>query len=399
VSEEDGIYVANKVPGRIYGSSAFPVKGLVKDGERFTEVVRKLRYLDRVFPNIEGDALGVVKHEVVLRTTPTGKRQIKMLLVEDPRLIKSILLQSFDMSEGKDSPSRNAHFLITGKEIDELVELAMLAVNAEFRAEDKFRIGIDQLSRFTLSRDAAKQLIGKNEQLLEDILTSEVTERDLVTVAYRRRQLDLFERLLSDDTFFDEQASQVRGPEEVWQRFFEANHWIFGGSLFFNAAGAIDEGKLERVVAGASVVGPGKRADGLLSTRGRVGALCFAEIKTHRTRLLQKSQYRPGVWGPSSDLTDAVAQSQRTVHLAEANIREALRIVDDEGNPLGKEAYLIRPRSVLVCGDLQEFVAEHGVNREKFACFELFRRHLQGPEVVTFDELLERACLLVEQNG
>ncbi|MRE89138.1 DUF4263 domain-containing protein [Stenotrophomonas sp. M37] len=80
-------------------------------------------------------------------------------------------------------------------------------------------------------------------------------------------------------------------------------------------------------------------------------------------------------------------------------MREALRIVDDEGNPLGKEAYLIRPRSVLVCGDLQEFVAEHGVNREKFACFELFRRHLQGPEVVTFDELLERACLLVEQNG
>src|SRR5690606_7641264 len=122
---------------------------------------------------------------------------------------------------------------------------------------------------------------------------------------------------------FDEQASQVRGPEEVWQRFFEANHWIFGGSLFFNAAGAIDEGKLERVVAGASVAGPGKRADGLLSTRGRVGALCFAEIKTHRTKLLQKNQYRPGVWGPSSDLTDAVAQSQRTVHLAEANIREA----------------------------------------------------------------------------
>jgi len=398
VSEEDGIYVANKVPGRIYGSSAFPAKTLVKDGESLTEVVRRLRYLDRVFPDIEGDALALVKQEVVIRTTPTGKRQIKLLLVEDPRRIKSIHIQSFDMSDGKDNPSRNAHFVLVGKEIDDLIELAMLAGNAEFRAEDKFRIGIDQLSRFTLSKDAAKQLIGKNEQLLEDILTSEVTERDLVTVAYRRQQLDLFERLLSDDTFFYEQASQVRGPEEVWQRFFEANHWIFGGSLFFNAAGAIDEGKLERVVAGASVAGPGKRADGLLSTRGRVGALCFAEIKTHRTKLLQKNQYRPGVWGPSSDLTDAVAQSQRTVHLAEANIREALRVVDDEGNPLGKDAYLIRPRSVLVCGDLQEFVTEHGVNRERFACFELFRRHLQGPEVVTFDELLERARLLVEQS-
>lgn len=399
MSEEDGIYVANKVPGRIYGSSSFPAKGLVKDGEGFKEVVRKLRYLDRVFPDIEGDSLGLVKHEVVIRTTPTGKRQVKLLLVEDPRRIKSIHLQSFDMSEGKDNPSRTSHFVLTGKEIDELVELAMLAVNADFKAEDKFRIGIDQLSRFTLSKDAAKQLIGKNEELLEDILASEVTERDLVTVAYRRQQLELFERLLSDDDFFDEKAREVRGPEEVWQKFFEANQWIFGGSLFFNAAGAIDGGKLERVVAGASVAGPGKRADGLLSTRGRVGALCFAEIKTHRTRLLQKSPYRSGVWGPTTDLTDAIAQSQRTVHLAEGNIRDALRVVDDEGNPLGKDAYLIRPRSVLVCGDLQEFVTAHGVNREKFACFELFRRHLQGPEVVTFDELLERARLLVEQSA
>lgn len=398
MSEDDGIYVANKVPGRIYGSSAFPVKSLARVGERFTEVIRKLRYLDRVFPDIDGDALGVVKHEVVLRTTPTGKRQIKLLLVEDPRRIKSLLLQSFDMSDGKDNPSRNAHFVLTGKEIDELVELAMLAVNAEFRAEDKFRIGIDQLNRFTLSKDAAKQLIGKNEQLLEDILGSEVTERDLVTIAYRRQQLDLFERLMTDATFFDEQARQGRGPEAVWQRFFEANQWIFGGSLFFNAAGAIDDGTLERVVAGASVAGVGKRADALLRTRGRIGALCFAEIKTHRTKLLQKSQYRSGVWGPTSELTDAIAQSQRTVHLAEASIRGVLRVVDDDGDPLGDDVYLIRPRSVLVCGDLQEFVVEHGVNRDKFACFELFRRHLHGPEIVTFDELLERARLLVEQS-
>jgi hypothetical protein len=36
------------------------------------------------------------------------------------------------------------------------------------------------------------------------------------------------------------------------------------------------------------------------------------------------------------------------------------------------------------------------VNQERFASFELFRRQLTSPDVVTFDELLERARMTVE---
>jgi hypothetical protein len=36
------------------------------------------------------------------------------------------------------------------------------------------------------------------------------------------------------------------------------------------------------------------------------------------------------------------------------------------------------------------------VNEDRYYSFELFRRHLQGPEIATFDELLERAKLLVD---
>jgi hypothetical protein len=141
---------------------------------------------------------------------------------------------------------------------------------------------------------------------------------------------------------------------------------------------------------------PGKRVDALLKTRGRIGALCFVEIKCHTTSLLKSSSYRPGVWSPSEELTGAVSQLHRTVQLAERTIRDSLTVTDSNGNPVEPPAYLIRPRAAVVCGDLSEFVTLQGVNESKYSSFELYRRHLQSPEVVTFDELLERARLMVE---
>jgi hypothetical protein len=53
---------------------------------------------------------------------------------------------------------------------------------------------------------------------------------------------------------------------------------------------------------------------------------------------------------------------------------------------------LVRPRSFLIVGHLGEFRgARGGVNPDKYRSFELFRRHLDEPEVITFDELLARA--------
>ncbi len=57
---------------------------------------------------------------------------------------------------------------------------------------------------------------------------------------------------------------------------------------------------------------------------------------------------------------------------------------------------MYQPRSFLVIGSLSEFHTVHGVNEEKYSSFELFRRNLKSPEVVTFDELFERAKYIVE---
>jgi hypothetical protein len=43
-------------------------------------------------------------------------------------------------------------------------------------------------------------------------------------------------------------------------------------------------------------------------------------------------------------------------------------------------------------------MGEHGVNTEKFRSFELLRRNTFLPEIITFDELYERARFIVHQN-
>jgi hypothetical protein len=152
-----------------------------------------------------------------------------------------------------------------------------------------------------------------------------------------------------------------------------------------------DDSKLEKVVAGFSIAGPGKRTDALLRTSGRIRSLVFAEIKHHETALLARSEYRPGCWPPSSELVGGVTQIQQTVDRAVRSIGNRLADLDDEGAESGEATWLIRPRSFLIVGDLQFRGGSGGVHPAKHQSFELYRRNLYEPEVITFDELLARA--------
>ena len=96
---------------------------------------------------------------------------------------------------------------------------------------------------------------------------------------------------------------------------------------------------------GHDLTAAGKRADAIMKTRGIISSLCFVEIKRHDTPLLGATQYRPDVWPPSAELVGGVSQVQTTVHTTK-----------------------------------------------------LYRRHTWRPEIITFDELLQRARFIVEHG-
>lgn len=232
--------------------------------------------------------------------------------------------------------------------------------------------------------------------LLTSLIETDVTARDVVAINHRKAVVERFRRLLEDKEFFSEAAAAFGGKKEaVWQNLLEENPWILGVSLTGQLLTSWSEDKLEQVVAGFSISGPGKRTDALMHTSGRIRALVFAEIKHHETDLLG-IEYRPGVWAPSSELTGGVTQVQRTIHLAARQIGERLSETDESGAETGEHTYLVRPRSFLILGNLEDLRGPSGVHRAKYESFELYRRNLYEPEVITFDELLARAEWHVE---
>lgn len=113
---------------------------------------------------------------------------------------------------------------------------------------------------------------------------------------------------------------------------------------------------------------------------------------------LLRKEYRDGCWSPSEHLTGGAAQAQGTVHLAVADIAaDRVAKLNEKGFEVGEFAYVFRPKSYLVVGQLNEFTDAEtdGHHVDKIRSFKLYRSHLQNPEVLTYDELLARAEWLV----
>lgn len=172
-----------------------------------------------------------------------------------------------------------------------------------------------------------------------NFIETDVTANDVVAIARRKKTVDHFRRLLEDQQYFTEVAAEFNGKKEkVWQDLLEKNPWILGVSLAGQLLTSWDREKLEQVVAGYSVSGPGKRVDALMQTSGRIRSLVFAEIKHHKTELLDKDYYRTGAWAPSSELSGGVVQIQQTVHLASRQIGDRLYKKDASGAPTVNKA-------------------------------------------------------------
>ena len=355
-----------------------------------------LRIASHIIQGQPGLKFATVKDELILRQTPSGRYEIKATFVEDDRSVRTLTIQRYSDKSG---PLEKHHFSFVGSEIDGLLNFIAGIQAMPFDGSSKVHISDDVLRDIILSQSQARRLFSQNSELFLELAENEDLTRDLVAVGYRRRQLHLFQRLLEDREFFTaEQTRLFCRPEDVWQKFFERNTWIFGYGLSYQFLSKLDDRKLEQIVRGRDMTGPGKRSDALMKTRGIVSSLCFVEIKRHDTPLLGSSPYRSGAWSPSAELAGGVAQIQATVHSAVEAIGNKLTPESEIGDPTGESLFNIEPRSCLVVGTLEEFQTTNGINANKFRSFELYRRHTWRPEIVTFDELLHRARFIVEHD-
>lgn len=363
----------------------------------FSNKDKKVRIASKVIDSPDSYAFSKIKDEVILRHKQDAKSYIKATFLEDTRCISVLTIQGYTVATDK---PRNASFSFVGEEIGKLIEFIQNIQTVNLERPSKINISDEELSKLVLSNRQVKQILHENEDLFTEILRSEVTTEDVVTVGYRKKQLEAYAKLLNDTNYFNKAKEKKRTTNEgLWQKYFEKNPWIFGYGLGYIFLSGLDDKKLEQVVQGHSVSLHGKRVDALMKTKGIISNLCFVEIKTHMTKLLETKPYRAGCWAPSKELAGAIAQVHGTVASAVESLNSKVSLNDKLGNPTGEEVYNYQPKSYLVIGSMSEFLTDNGINNEKLRSFELLRKNITSPEIITFDELYERARFIVHHSS
>lgn len=389
-------YFNGKVPEKTYISKRIESKTPEIVEGKIVEKIIPIRYASKIIDCENTFEFVKEKGEIKLRVTPEGRQEITAKFLEDNHGILILQIQKFTTSSG--APHKT-YFSFRGTEIKILVDFIKSVKDLQIEDENGFKITDNELKKIILTKEQAFSIYKDNQSLFEEIVVENVTQEDILNLVYKKEQLTYFDNLLNQDSFFEEEKIrlQISKDESLWQNFFELNTWIFGFGLQYIINIPLEAKKLEQVVEGFDVINRGKRADALMKSKGIINSLCFAEIKTHKTKLLN-SAYRPSVFPPSNELSGGIAQVQKTIQSSIENLISKIKPTDNDGNPTGEEIFLYRPKSFLLAGNLTEFITEFGVNKEKYSSFELYRRSIKDIEIITFDELLERAKFIVNSN-
>lgn len=234
------------------------------------------------------------------------------------------------------------------------------------------------------------------QKLLEQDLGEEIWEElvdsnpDLVTRLSRARiQHERSEALTEFENSLNGELD-----ESYWQKFFQNNQWIFGYGLNYQFLSEVSD---QPHFGGINFTGIGaQRGDYLLSSNAAAKFTCIVEIKKPTSRLLshRKSgeiiEYRNDVCLISPELAGGVAQVQ-----ANCNTWQKSALESKNDRVLHKaNIHTIQPKGILVIGNTEELTTDASIET-----FELYRRNLHNPEIITFDELLERARFIVASES
>jgi hypothetical protein len=333
--DDETTFAQGRLPNRTYASRGFPVK--VSASRDFGEPAR---FIYKVFDNSGDRQADLEGEEWHVTETEGGRYQFKLLVAREAGRVKDLWVQRVPSPDTSGRVKTCLHF--RRDDAARLIELLkMVDVIPVSGNVPSVRVDEQLLRDIFANPDSVSSIYREDPERFHRLITDDESARDVVAVAHRRAQVDKFRRLLEDAEYFDSNIPLNRGPEAVWQTFIEDNPWILGLSLGGQLLTKLDDKRLEQVVVGSSIAGPGKRADAVMRTAGRIRSMAFAEIKHHRTPLLSK-EYRSGCWSPSEELAGGVAQVHGTVQWATSTIgtRLATKAADGSDVP-GDFTYLL----------------------------------------------------------
>ncbi len=262
--------------------------------------------------------------------------------------------------------------------------------------------------RIKLSEDSMDVLDAETKQKITTLLSGSdggdvvrdllsqgmITTQDLVNTGYRKSQLDIFRKLLNQG-YLPQYKIDIDKPntkdETAWQYFFSMNQWIFGYGLDYRFQGILQkEFHASDTNAGGS---EGVIADFLM---GDNKFTTFVELKLPTTPLFGTTQNRARSWKLSKELMEAYSQILEQKASGTLKIEGSRDLYADDYSEINQNAF--DSKAVLIIGNWNQTETDldaQGIKKMKRKTLELFRRDSRNIEIITYDELLERALFIV----
>lgn len=366
--------------GKTYISKVF------KFDERHTERLRQVRMV------LEGsDSLhfGEIEGAMCLRLSgKKRKTQVTALVTQDDQQVRRVSLQTYqsrknDWIQGYEKEE----FTFRGDEFQRLLSFLNQIEFVDLSNEENFQI--EDISE----RAGPKAIIDASDRgIVESVRNMNEGQRDALLEALRGSlSKDEVNVLLGRREGLKEFTEHIRArnwAEPDWQDFFEREQWVFGYGLDYRIMRQFD-----REMAVGSGGGTDNRNKPIVDFLGTfTDYTVLVEIKRPDTRIFKSAKGgRAGTWEFSAEFTGAVSQiiQQKAEWLSFA-------MNGDHWNKGGQKlmARTRNAKSVLVIGSLSEFSGDKRDAHIMRDTFELFRRENRTIDILTFDELLERASFI-----
>ena len=241
---------------------------------------------------------------------------------------------------------------------------------------------------------------GKLIDLEELIKLTELTSNDIkfITFEHRKRNVKAFFYLLKnikDSTeSYRKKFSIPQGDEAIWHHFFKNNDWILGLNVDIKFIRDFFD---EQKVGLEDSKGKGSPKTDLL---GISDFTTIVELKHHNTKIFKAvkgEKSRANTWDFTHDFIEGISQCLGQKFALDKSY-ENKEFLNDQGKRLRKDLHkTVDPKVVFLVGNRKiEFPHnEDNSNIIKSETFERFKRNLRNVDILTFDELFEKAYYMV----
>ena len=390
-NERDHGYFKLRKDGMTYFSKVFASGFGVKE---------RLRFAYKVISGTDSALFGEIEGALCLRVDGNARKtQVAAIVSQDNKRVRRLSLQTFMTRNNKEFgehlvTTEMSEFTFRPDEFEKLLTFLKEIEFVDFSNQERFQL--EDIS----SQPGRKTIIDASDRgLLEGLKSMEGAEREKLVASLKGALTsDEINILLGRKGGLEEfslQLDKQEWDEPNWQDFFEREHWVFGYGLDYRIMRQFDR---EPTVGSGGADNRNRPSSDFLMTFTEYTVL--VEIKLPNTPIFKsRKSGRAGTWEFTADFVSAISQvlEQQAEWQVSGTVGEHYRRDGRER----LHARTKKPKTILVIGSTSEFSKTDNVRDREIMLdtFELFRRECRSIDIVTFDELYERAKFIVRREA